>query len=153
MIGRIRQPFDLIAQHGLLGRYFVGQEAGFTAPHLVRIDPQIDFDSVAELGAMPFPSVAQWTGELIAPRTGVYRFSIDADDAGWLSIDGRVVIPDPGQVNRPHATGLAYLIAGRHRIMVAERNLAGDASIQLYWRVPGNQPELVPSAALIPETP
>jgi hypothetical protein len=153
MIGRVRQPFDSTATHGLLGRYFVGQEAGFTAPHLVRIDPQIDFDSVAELGAMPFPSVAQWTGELIAPRTGVYRFSIDADDAGWLSIDGRVVIPDPGQVNRPHATGLAYLIAGLHRIMVAERNLAGDASIQLYWKAPGHQPELVPSAVLIPDHP
>ena len=152
-VGRIRQPFDLSARHGLLGRYFVGPQAGFTAPHLVRIDPEIDFDSVAELGAMPFPSVAQWTGELIAPRTGIYRFSIDADDAGWLSLDGRVVIPDPGQVNRPHATGLTYLIAGRHRIVVAERNLAGDASIQLYWQVPGDQPELVPSTALIPDSP
>lgn len=153
IVGRVRQPFDLTARHGLLGRYFVGQEAGFTAPHLVRIDPQIDFDSVAELGAMPFPSVAQWTGEIIAPRTGVYRFAIDADDAGWLSIDGRGVIRDPGQVNRPHATGLIRLRAGRHRIQVAERNLAGDASIQLYWRVPGSPPELVPSQALIPDTP
>jgi uncharacterized membrane protein YbaN (DUF454 family) len=153
MLGRIREPFDLTPHHGLLGRYFVGAEAGYTAPHIVRIDPQIDFDSVAELGAMPFPSVALWTGELIAPRTGTYRFTIDADDAGWLTIDGHVVIPDPGQVNRPHATGLMYLIAGRHPIQVAERNLAGDAAIQLYWRVPGYRTELVPSAALIPENP
>jgi hypothetical protein len=108
---------------------------------------------VTEFGAMPFPSVALWTGELIAPTTGTYRFSIDVDDAGWLSLDGRVVIPDPGQVSHPHATGVAYLTAGRHRILVAERNLAGDASIQLYWKVPGGESELVPSAALIPATP
>ncbi|MFZ0657409.1 MAG: PA14 domain-containing protein [Candidatus Binataceae bacterium] len=153
LIGAIRQPYDLTPRHGLLGRYFVGEQPGITAPHLVRIDPQIDFDSVTELGAMPFPSVALWTGELISPTTGTYRFSIDVDDAGWLSLDGRVVIPDPGQVSHPHATGVAYLTAGRHRILVAERNLAGDASIQLYWKVPGGQTEMVPSAALIPATP
>ncbi|MHB8384118.1 MAG: PA14 domain-containing protein [Candidatus Binataceae bacterium] len=153
LTGRIREPFDLTASHGLLGRYFVGGEPGITAPHIVRIDPLIDFDSVTALGAMPFPSVAIWTGEIVTPRTGTYRFSIDADDAGWLIVDDSVVIPDPGQVNQPHATGLTYLLAGRHEIQVAERNLAGDAAIKLYWTVPGEQTELVPSAVLIPDRP
>ena len=40
--------------------------------------------------------------------------------------------------------GMIHLRAGRHRIEVGERNIAGDASIQLYWRVPGRPPELVP---------
>ncbi|MGH7778384.1 MAG: PA14 domain-containing protein [Candidatus Binataceae bacterium] len=153
LMGRISQSFDLAAQHGLLGRYFVGEEPGITAPHIVRVDPAIDFDSVTELGAMPFPSVALWTGSILAPRGGIYRFVIDADDNGWLSIDGRVVINDPGQVNRSHATGWINLSAGTHRIQVAERNLAGDASIQLYWQPPGEQTELVPSIALTPDRP
>lgn len=148
--GRVRRPFDLTRGHGLLGRYFVGDEPGITAPHIVRIDPAIDFHDVTELGAMPFPSVAIWTGEIIVPRTGSYLFGIDADDAGWLSIDGRPVIADPGQVNRPHAAGAIFLLAGVHRIQVAERNLAGDAAIILYWQPPGGRMDVVPSAALIP---
>jgi len=151
--GRISRSFDLSRAHGLLGRYFVGEEPGITGPHIVRVDPAIDFHSVTELGAMPFPSVAVWTGYLVAPRSGLYRFNIDADDAGWLLIDGRVVIGDPGQVNRPHAAGMAYLHVGIHRIQVAERNLAGDAAIELDWQPPGAQMQLLPSAMLIPDRP
>ncbi|HVA81877.1 MAG TPA: PA14 domain-containing protein [Candidatus Binataceae bacterium] len=151
--GWVRGPFDLRADHGLLGRYFVGEEPGITAPHLTRIDPRIDFHSVTELGAMPFPSVALWTGRIIAPRTGLYLFRIEADDAGWLLIDGRPVIRDPGQVNRPQAAGRVFLRTGPHRIQVAERNLAGDAAIELYWQPPGAQMDIVPSAALIPDRP
>jgi hypothetical protein len=151
--GRVSRSLDLGRAHGLLGRYFVGEEPGITGPHLVRVDPDIDFHSVTELGAMPFPSVAVWTGYLIVPRAGLYYFNIDADDAGWLLIDNRVVIADPGQVNRPHAAGRAYLRAGAHRIQVAERNLAGDAAIELDWQPPGAQMELLPSAMLIPDHP
>ncbi|MGO9603146.1 MAG: PA14 domain-containing protein [Candidatus Binataceae bacterium] len=149
----IRQPLDLNADSGLLGRYFVGNVAGVTPPHVVRIDPQIEFNNIAEMGAMPFPSVAIWSGRLIVPHSGVYRFVVDADDAGWLSIDGRVVIPDPGPVSFPHAVGAMALNEGIHRIEVGERNIGGDSSIHLYWKPPGQQGELIPSDVLIPDHP
>jgi hypothetical protein len=152
-VGALQRPLGLRARHGLLGRYFVGDLPGITPPQIVRIDPEISLDNVAEMGAMPFPSVAVWTGELIAPRRGLYRFRVEADDAGWLSIDGRVVIADPGEVNRPSAQGTIYLNPGPHRIMVGERNLAGDASIHLYWQPPGGNLDPVPSDALLPDHP
>ncbi len=149
----ISYPLGLRAPSGLLGRYFVGDQPGLTAPHIVRIDPQIEFNNIAEMGAMPFPSVAVWTGRLIVPRSGVYRFILDADDTGWLSIDGHPVIADFGSTNRPHAVGAARLDAGIHKILVGERNLGGDASIHLYWMPPGRAGEPIPSSALLPDHP
>lgn len=152
-VGRLQRPLELQARHGLLGRYFVGDQPGITPPQIVRIDRAIALNSVAAMGAMPVPSVAIWTGRLIVPRSGFYRFVIEADDAGWLSIDGRAVIPDPGEVNRPRAEGSIYLRSEPHRIMVGERNLAGDASIHLYWQPPGESEELVPPRVLLPDRP
>ena len=107
----------------------------------------------AEMGALPFPSVIIWSGRLVVPRTGTYRFSIDADDAGWLSIDGNQFINDPGPINRIHAEGASELAAGLHRIQVGERNIGGDASIHVYWWPPGKGRELIPSSNLLPDRP
>jgi hypothetical protein len=149
----IGYPLGLQSDSGLLGRYFVGNEAGITAPHVVRIDRELSFDNIAQMGALPFPSVVIWSGSLLVPRAGVYRFSIDADDAGWLSIDGNPVINDPGPVNRTHADGARELTAGLHRIEVGERNIGGDASIHVYWWPPGKGREIIPSSNLVPDRP
>jgi len=138
--------------HGLLGRYYEGLLPDGFPPHIVRVDPKISFDNIAAMGALPFPSTTIWTGSIEIVKPGLYFFAIDVDDAGWLSIDGRPVIADPGNVNKGHDEGSIYLDKGRHRILVGERNLAGDASLQLYWRPPGGSQEIVPSAVLIPSS-
>ncbi len=149
----INYPLGLRARSGLLGRYFVGEQPGLSPPHIVRIDRQLEFNNIAEMGAMPFPSVAVWTGRLIVPQTGIYRFILDADDTGWLSIDDHALITDAGAINRPHAVGAAHLDAGIHRILVGERNLGGDSSLHLYWMPPGKLAQPIPSSALIPDHP
>jgi len=149
----IGYPLGLQSDSGLLGRYFVGYEPGITAPHVVRIDRELSFDNIAQMGALPFPSVVIWSGRLLVPRPGIYRFSIEADDAGWLSIDGNPVINDPGPINRTHADGACELAAGPHRIEVGERNLGGDASIHVYWWPPGKGREIIPSFNLVPDRP
>ena len=151
--GRIAQPIQLRAHQGLLGRYFVGDVAGETPPHIVRIDREVNLDNITEMGAMPFPSVALWTGRIIAPVSGQYNFVVDADDCGWLTLDGQTLIADPGPVMRGHGEATVFVRAGIHRILVGERNLAGDSSIHFYWRVPNKDQEIVPAAALIPDQP
>jgi hypothetical protein len=153
LTGALAEPLLLAPTHGLLGRYYVGEQAGQSPPHLIRVDRQIDLEDIAAMGAMQFPSVTVWTGKLMVPKTGMWRFSIDVDDAGWLQIDGRSVIADPGQVTKSHDEGELRLTAGVHRIEVGERNLAGNAYIKLYWSRDGGAPELVPSDALIPDRP
>jgi len=46
----------------------------------MRVDRSIDFSSLAELGALPYPSVAVWSGSIVIAREGEYAFSISADD-------------------------------------------------------------------------
>ncbi len=152
LTGPLQQRLSMQLQHGLLARYYIGVNPGQAPPHLVRVDPVIDFNNVAELGAMPFASAVVWSGWLIAPRPGQYRFSIRVDDNGWLAIDGKTIIADPGTVSQWEAAGAIELSAGKHRIVVGERNLAGDASVHFYWQVPGGRDSvLVPSEALIPD--
>ncbi len=152
MSEEILQPFELAGPHGLLGRYYVGDQCGDSPPHIIRVDRQIDFDDIAHMGAMPFPSCDRWTGELIAPSAGSYEFTIDVDDSGWLTIDGTKVIRDPGEVNKGHDAGRINLSAGPHRIEVGERNIGGGSSLHLSWKVPGKEDsEPIPSEALIPD--
>ncbi|HYL60967.1 MAG TPA: PA14 domain-containing protein, partial [Candidatus Acidoferrales bacterium] len=121
-------------------------------PHIVRVDRQLDFDDIAEMGALPFPSCDVWTGELIAPRAGEYTFTIDVDDSGWVTVDGQQLIHDPGMVNKGHDAGRITLPAGRHRIEVGERNIGGGSALKLMWRVPGpDDSQLIPAGALIPD--
>ncbi len=149
---RIMQPFVQIGQHGLLGRYYVGEQCAQSAPHIVRVDRQIDFDDNAEMGAMPFPSCDIWRGELIAPKTGNYEFTIDVDDSGWVTVDGTQVIRDPGLVNKSHDVGRIHLTEGTHRIEVGGRNIGGGSYLHLFWKIPGaTDNEIVPADALIPD--
>ncbi len=148
----ILQPFALSGRHGLLGRYYVGEQCGESRPHIMRVDRQLDFEDIAHMGAMPFPSCDLWTGELIAPIAGIYEFTIDVDDSGWVTIDGTQVIHDPGAVNKGHDVGRINLSAGRHRIEVGERNIGGGSYIRLSWKVPGQAAsETIPSEMLVPD--
>lgn len=151
LVGAIAAKSGLAATHGLLGQYYEGLRPSGFPPHIVRIDPELDFNNVAQLGGLPFPSCVIWHGGILIPRPGLYRFVIEVDDAGWLTIDDREVIPDPGDVNKPRDEGKIYLDPGRHQIEVGERNLAGDAGLRLYWQTP-NSPDqvIVPNRVLIP---
>jgi PA14 domain len=149
---KIVQPFTLSGRHGLLGHYYVGDQCGEGRPHVLRVDRQIDFEDIVQMGAMTVPSCDLWTGRLIAPESGIYEFSIEVDDSGWVTIDGIQVIRDPGAVNKSRDAGRIELTAGAHRIEVGERNIAGGSSIHLYWKTPGaSDNEIVPADALVPD--
>ncbi len=149
---RIMQPFVQSGEHGLLGRYYVGEQCAESRPHIVRVDPQLDFYDIASMGAMPFPSCDVWRGQLIAPRTGEYEFSIEVDDSGWVTVDGTEVIHDPGLVSLGHDSGSIYLTEGTHQIEVGERNIAGGSYLHLFWKIPGaDEKVIVPAEALVPD--
>ena len=136
--------------NGLLGRYYEGLRPNRFPPHIQRVDKEIAFDSIAEMGALPSPSFVLWTGKLTAPTTGLYHFKITVDDAGWLNIDGHHVIEDPGEVGKSQDTGSIQLTSGAHSIELGQRNIWGDASMRFLWQPPGGVEEVVPSRFLIP---
>jgi hypothetical protein len=150
-IGAMVPSPTLSAASGLLGRYYEGLRPNGFPPHIVRVDRNVDFQNVTQLGALPFPSFVTWSGKLDAPRSGLYRFAIIADDTGWLRIDGRDVIADSGATAHPRTFGNIELTAGLHSIELGERNIAGDASARFLWQPPGATEQVVPSRVLIPD--
>jgi hypothetical protein len=149
---RVMQRFVQSGHNGLLGRYYVGEQCGETPPHIVRVDRQLDFNQISEMGAMPFPSCDIWRGQLIAPKTGDYQFTIEVDDSGWVTVDDTPVIHDPGPISKSHDTGSIHLTEGPHRIEVGERNNGGGSYLHLYWKLPdAPDVQIVPSEALIPD--
>ena len=145
---RVMQGFVQNGRNGLLGRYYAG-DCGESMPHIVRVDRQLDFDQISEMGAMPFPSCDVWRGHLIAPVTGDYEFTIDVDDQGWITIDDTPVIRDP---SKGHDVGTIHLTEGAHRIEVGERNTGGGSYLHLSWKPPGAAGSVVvPASALIPD--
>ena len=147
----LQQRLSISPSHGLLARYYMGNTPGDTPPHLIRVDANVDFNNVAELGAMPFASSVTWTGAIVVPTPGTYQFGIRADDDGWITIDGKTVVADPGPISHEQGNGSIELSAGMHHIVVGERNIAGESSAHLYWQPPGGPAEIVPPEALIPE--
>jgi 4-amino-4-deoxy-L-arabinose transferase-like glycosyltransferase len=143
----VRQP---AGDHGLLGRYYEGSRPGVFPPHIQRVDREINFDNITNLGALPPPSVVVWTGKLMAPVAGLYNFTITVDDSGWLKIDNRNVIADPGEISKMRDSGSVYLSAGEHNVEVGERNIWGDSSMHLFWQPPGGGQEIVPPKYLKP---
>ncbi len=141
---------NLNQPHGLMGRYYEGLRDNPFPPHIQRVDSTVDFDDIVALGSLPYPSYATWTGKIIAPVAGTYHFAIIVDDSGWLKIDGRPVIADPGEVTKLYDSGEVYLTAGEHEIELGERNIWGGASIRFLWQPPGGRQEVVPSRYLIP---
>ena len=143
---------------GLEGTYsFLGANGQETESSR-RIDPQLDFPVPQRIDAayifhwdyqrfgfptsMP-PYVIRWRGLLSVPETGTYGFSVDAQGAALLSIDGA-----PIEI-RPDATTDRALSAGLHPIAVEYRLDSGEARFVLSWQPPGQRLRPIPQAFLL----
>ena len=84
-----------VAGTGLKGEYF--QKPDFTEPAFSRTDPTVNFDWAnaapeASLKADAFS--VQWSGQLLAPETTTYRFSLLNSEGAGLWINGILVLND-----------------------------------------------------------
>ncbi len=150
-LGPLMRP-SLKQSHGLLGCYYEGlRPTGEFPPHIQRVDSEINFDDIVALGSLPSPSAVVWRGKLIAPVAGEYRFSLAVDDLGWLKIDDKTVLADPGDIAKMADSGTVYLTAGEHSIETGERNIWGTSSMHLEWQPPNQDQQIVPSQYLIPD--
>jgi hypothetical protein len=102
-------------------------------PALTRTDPEINFDWGLGSPAEGLPDdgfSVRWTGSLWLPA-GRYRYTLAADDAARLLIDGRSVInPHQGQAGMPQ-TGEVILGEGTHSFQVEYVEVMGTASVRL----------------------
>ena len=92
---------------------------------------------------------AVFTGAIVAPATGVYRFWLSSDDGSRLSIDGREVIDHDGLHGSAAVWAEAPLAAGHHAIEVEFFQHLGGRDLELEWSGPGFTRAPVPAEALV----
>lgn len=126
-----------VVETGLLGQYYSNQS--WRGPAAFRqIDPFIAM--YFQLPPLPLPFSVEWVGQLAVPVDGAYSFEATSIDSSQIFIDEREVGRD---------TPLT-LTAGWHAIRVRYEAHSGFSHMELRWRPPGQDWEIVPSAFLLP---
>jgi autotransporter-associated beta strand protein len=139
--------------HGLRGYYYDNQD--FTSLLAVRDDAQVnfgDFTSPTNVPPQIYPNTNQfsvrWLGQVFAPVTGTYTFTIASDDGSRLWVNGTPVIDSWVTQSGTARSGTIALTAGaRYDIVVEYFNQTGGANCFLRWAPPGDT-----VATLIPST-
>jgi hypothetical protein len=115
-----------------------------------KVDPFILFNWTVDPVQAPFS--VEWSGRILADQAGLYEFSTTSNDYCRLEIDGRKVL------ERPHypaanfdALGKIQLSKGSHRITLRYYEARNYSRMELWWRRPGGEREVVPSQVLLPE--
>ncbi len=85
-------------------------------------------------GAARIPWSAWWTGSLVPPTTGVFRFSLNASGTARLFIQDKPVVEIPKQSGVVTVTGTTTLTAGQKVPIRIE--CTGTAAIHVGWQTP-----------------
>lgn len=120
-----------------------------------RIDPRVDF---AWGGRPPDGSFVAdrfnvvWSGTLLAPADGVYRFWLTTTFGAELRIDnnrgaGQMAAYAPPRTVRELSREIA-LTRGPHTLVLTTMPAVPDDEIHLSWAPPGEERQLVPTEAL-----
>lgn len=121
---------------GLKAEYFNNRELG-GAPAVTRVDSQVNFSwdrqpPVPGIDALNFS--ARWSGDLLPPGTGAYRFAVSASDGYRLFIDGQRVLDNWGRSRETSSATELTLQSGRAYKIVFEYFAAGGhTSAKLMW--------------------
>ncbi len=141
--------FDVGA--GLAGDYFDNRTLS-GSPALRRIEA-IDFNWA---NAAPAPGVGKdnfsvrWSGSVLAPQNGSYRFRTVSDDGVRLWVNGVKVIDKwNDHSSRTDTSGIVTLVAGqKYSIKMEYYDHSGKAEARLQWLVPGGTYVAVPAGSL-----
>jgi hypothetical protein len=138
---------------GLHARYYAGAE--FDRLVTERKDGTVGFEwTVANLppGVPSEYFSVRWTGEVDAPETGDYVFTVRSDDGVRLWIDDRLVLDvwQPLEARDRDAAPIP-LQAGWHRLRLDYYQGGGDATCRLSWMRPSGAVEEVPRSRLRPD--
>jgi len=141
---------------GLKGRYY--DNADLTGLKLTRTDAAVHFawgkgGPSRRVGRDTFS--VRWTGQVEAPRDGVYVFYTQTNDGARLWVDGRLVADGwRGKGFRERSGRIALKAGKRYPVRMEFREVEGRASAKLLWSGPGIPKSVVPRSRLfLPGTP
>lgn len=142
---------------GLTGRYYNDSSSGgrFTTLAMTRTDASVDFNwsyGAPGSGVQSDRFSVRWTGQVLAPTTGTYRFATTSDDGVRLWVNGQRIINNWNDHGATVNTSSAItLTAGvRYDIRLDYYERSGRAQIQLRWTPPGQPEAVIPASQLFP---
>ena len=143
---------------GLTGSYYDNMD--FTTLKTTRIDSSVNFDwgstPPTGTGLSAGTYSVRWTGLVLAPETGTYRFSTRTSDGVRLWINGVQVINDWNDqaANLWNDSAAVTLTAGhKYEVKMEYYNNANPATARLYWYMPSRQAitaTIIPQELLFP---
>ncbi|MEI6655114.1 MAG: DUF6288 domain-containing protein [Verrucomicrobiota bacterium] len=141
---------------GLNGRYY--DNIDFTSLKATKIDPSVNFD----WGTTPPDALAagtysvRWSGQVMAPESGTYRFSTRTSDGVRLWINGVQLINDWNNqaTNLWNDSAAITLTAGqKYSLKMEYYDNANPATARLYWYMPSRDAcSIIPQELLFPES-
>ncbi|HEY2698660.1 MAG TPA: glycoside hydrolase family 3 C-terminal domain-containing protein [Pseudonocardiaceae bacterium] len=139
---------------GLSAQYYNNMTLSGT-PVLTRTDPNVDFDWGTNSAVSPGPGVnptqwsAKWTGNITAPVTGSYTFSLTSDDGSRLFVNGTQLIDNWRDQGSNTETGTVNLTEGQSvPVEIDYYQDGGDDLVNLGWQIPGQPTPLDQAVAL-----
>ncbi len=123
-------------------------------PAWTRTDATVDFSwgdgsPGSAVGSNNFS--VKWTGQVKAPVSGTYTFTVTADDGVRLFLNGTKVIDAWRDQGATPYTYTATLTAGTlYNIELQYYEHEGGASCRLQWSYPGQAMQPIPKSRLFP---
>lgn len=126
------------AQQGLKGEYYTG--TNFERKVFTRMDPQLNYNWQ---GRSPAPGLSKsyysvrWTGKLLAPASGVYRFYAKVDDGIRIWVGNKLVVNSWQLNDSRDFSGSIILKEGQfYDLRIDYFNDMLEGEIYLYWQRP-----------------
>jgi len=88
---------------------------------------------------------SRWTGMLMIPADGEYKFQLWGEASARLWIDGKLIAHSKAYTVAPVAVRLTR---GPHPIRVQQTQITGNCRVQLYWSQPGAASALLTGPAI-----
>ena len=131
-------PVSVRAQQGLKGEYYTG--TNFERKVFTRIDPQLNYNW---RGKSPAPGLSEsyysvrWTGKLMAPAFGEYRFYAKVDDGIRIWVNNKLIVNSWQLNDSRDFSGTIFLEAGHlYDLRIDYFNDMLEGEIYLYWQRP-----------------
>jgi beta-glucosidase len=129
-------PSKSAAANGLRGEYFASKDPS-EKPVSTRLDANIDFklseDSAAAVGKSKEYS-ARWSGQIVAPKSGIWFLGLQTDGRCELYLDGRLFLETydnkPGVIK---SIGIQFEKDEPRDIVLEFHNAKGQGKINLVW--------------------
>ncbi len=140
-----------VPRHGLLGHYYDNVDrAG--APDAIVLDESISTDTLDNGTAGIWQSFSvEWTGAIVIPSAGTYRFATLSDDGSELDVDDQTVVRNGGKHGPQEVSGTAVLTAGIHPLRLRYQQFGGGFTLALKYAADGEPLREIPLSVLLPE--